>query len=71
MTIALIRHGRPVLEKTGLIRIKDYSQWADMYNHASICSDSTPPIETRNALRNSEVVYTSDLFVPRCRTSTR
>lgn len=61
MNIVLIRHGRPELENTKLIRVKDYSRWVDMYNQAGVCSTSTPPIETQNAVRNGQAVYTSDL----------
>lgn len=41
--------------------IKNYSDWVDMYNQASVFSDSKPPLKTQNAVKNSQVIYTSNL----------
>lgn len=42
MRIVLMRHGRPLLDKTGWIAPADLERWIERYNRAEVASDGVP-----------------------------
>ncbi|WP_295891422.1 histidine phosphatase family protein [uncultured Vibrio sp.] len=60
MRITLIRHGKPIASSNHRVTAVGFAKWVRAYNRSFVCSDSLPPQELQEKLRNS-YTFSSDL----------
>lgn len=63
--ILLVRHGRVAIESDGLFSREEFLRYLEDYDAASLRADSRPPQELTERLRQTHVVFASEL--PRAR----
>lgn len=61
MKIILIRHGPSEIKNNGLIKVKDFSNWIQLYDESGVFKGSIPPIDAMKAIKDCNAVYTSNL----------